>query len=177
MMQQIVEGLIFLSGEEGLELEQLAQIVELSSDECLSLLDELESKHQNDASSLMLVQYAKRYKFVTKPYLKDYALKFLHVNKVKQLSQSALETLAIIAYKQPVTRLEIEDIRGVSSEMMLRKLMALDLVAEAGRLDTVGRPVLYQVTQAFLDGFKMTSLDELPDLDVIEDNENEELFQ
>lgn len=177
MDQQILEGLLFISGDEGIELNQLMEILEVDEETLTSLLNSLKTHHEQDASSLQLVNYGGKYKFVTKPYLYDYALKLLNVNKVKQLSQSALETLAIIAYKQPITRIEIEDIRGVGSELMLRKLMALDLIEEAGRLDTVGRPILYQVTESFLDGFKMTSLDELPQLDAIQINSDEELYR
>ena len=95
---------------------------------------------------------------------------------MKQLSQSALETLAIIAYKQPITRLEIEEIRGVGCEIILRKLQSLDLIIEAGRLETPGRPILYGISDGFLDVFKMVSLNELPELN-LNNEEEQELFQ
>ena len=87
-----------------------------------------------------------------------------------------METLAIIAYKQPITRVEIEEIRGVSCDMMIRKLLARSLIKECGRTDAPGRPFLYEVTEEFMDAFKLKSLNELPDLPVIEQNMDEELF-
>ncbi|NLC41386.1 MAG: SMC-Scp complex subunit ScpB [Erysipelothrix sp.] len=177
MKRQIIEGLIFLSGDEGIDSTQLAEISECELDEVKDALDELKLHHEKSDSSLELVLYANKYKFVTKSFLYEYAKKLLDVNKVKQLSQSALETLAIIAYKQPITRLEIEELRGVGSEVMLRKLLAMDLISEAGRLETPGRPILYQVTDLFLDGFKMSTLEELPELDVVTQENDEDLFQ
>ncbi|HLV49769.1 MAG TPA: SMC-Scp complex subunit ScpB, partial [Erysipelothrix sp.] len=94
-----------------------------------------------------------------------------------QLSQAALETLAIIAYKQPITRLEIEEIRGVNSDMMCRRLEAMDLIREVGRADTIGRPILYEVTPSFMDVFKLTSLNELPEIKLEETEDEDGLFK
>ena len=91
-------------------------------------------------------------------------------------SQSALETLAIIAYKQPITRVQIEEIRGVNCDLMVRKLAALDLIEEAGRETTPGRPILYQVTPEFLDVFNLLSLEDLPVWETGISKEGEELF-
>ena len=93
------------------------------------------------------------------------------------LSQAALETLAIIAYKQPLTRIEIEEIRGVNCDMMIRKLLARNLIRECGRTDGPGRPFLYEVTEEFMDAFKLESLKELPDLPAVEQNMDSELFK
>lgn len=177
MKRQIIEGLIFLSGDEGISLQTLSDISEYDTEDVKEVINELITYHKESESSLELVLYANKYKFLTKNILFEYAKKLLDINKVKQLSQSALETLAIIAYKQPVTRIEIEELRGVGSEVMLRKLMAMDLISEAGRLEAPGRPILYQVTDTFLDGFKMSSLEELPELDHLINEQEEELFQ
>ena len=89
-----------------------------------------------------------------------------------------METLAIIAYKQPITRVEIEEIRGVGADMMLRKLLARDLIQEAGRSEAPGRPILYEVTNEFLNSFKLMSLEELPDLpDFKSTEESDDLFE
>jgi segregation and condensation protein B len=101
----------------------------------------------------------------------------LSIQKTRQLSQSALETLAIIAYKQPITRVEIEEIRGVGCDIMLRKLQALDLIREFGRSEAPGRPILYEVTQEFMDVFQLMSLDELPKLEQIVSGSSHELFE
>lgn len=177
MKRQILEGLIFLSGDEGIDEQQLLEIMEIDSENLNGVVSELKEHHAKDESSLQLVVYGDKFKFVTKPFLYEYARKLLNINKVKNLSQSALETLAIIAYKQPITRMEIEEIRGVSSEIILRRLMAMDLISEAGRLDSPGRPILYQVTESFMDGFKIMSLDELPELEAIEVDTNEDLYK
>ena len=92
------------------------------------------------------------------------------------LSNAALETLAIIAYKQPITRVEIEEIRGVGCDMMIRKLLARSLIKECGRSDAPGRPFLYEVTKEFMDTFQLESLKELPDLPDFKEQVDEELF-
>ena len=102
--------------------------------------------------------------FLTKEFVYPYGEKLFKEEKPMTLSQAAMETLAIVAYKQPVTRLEIEEIRGVSCEVMLKKLVAMDLIEAADRLDTVGKPLLYRVTDTFLDTFQLETLEELPAL-------------
>ena len=97
--------------------------------------------------------------------------------KISTLSQAALETLAIIAYKQPITRGEIEEIRGVGCDMMVRKLLARNLIKECGRSDAPGRPFLYEVTDEFMDAFKLESLKELPELPTFHEDEDSELFE
>ncbi len=175
-MVDIVEGLLHLSGDEGMTIQQLMSVTEFDLVDIKISLDKLKEKY-NEESPLILVDYGERYHFITNEYLFEYALKLLNLNKVRQLSQSALETLAIIAFKQPITRIEIEEIRGISSDLMLRKLMAQDLIEEAGRLDTPGRPILYRVTHVFLDLFKLVSLEELPQLEKLSPQQEQEFFQ
>ena len=128
--KRVLEGLLFLSGDEGLSIEQLNGCVE-----------ELDKK------------------------------------EIEVVLDAALETLAIIAYKQPITRAEIEEIRGVSCDMMVRKLLARNLIKECGRSDAPGRPFLYEVTEEFMDTFKLVSLKELPELPDFKDTMEEELFE
>lgn len=104
------------------------------------------------------------FKFVSKESVYPYIQKLFQVTKKNTLSPAALETLAIIAYKQPITRVEIEEIRGVGSDAMLRRLSLRNLIEEVGRADSPGMPILYGVTSEFLDIFKLLSIDELPDL-------------
>ena len=108
--------------------------------------------------------YGSNYKFISKKAVYPYAQELFHNAKANTLSQAALETLAIIAYKQPITRIEIEELRGVSAEMMLRRLLVRNLIREVGRSDAPGRPILYEVTEEFMDSFKLYSLNELPEL-------------
>ena len=105
-----------------------------------------------------------------------FAQKLFQSAKTSALSQSALETLAIVAYKQPITRVEIEEIRGVGCDMMLRKLQARNLITEVGRSEAPGRPILYGVTEEFMDSFKLLSLDELPDLPDFSEHQSDNLF-
>ena len=172
----IVEGLIFLSGEEGLSYQQIKQAVNCDSDSLLkSLLDELKQEYQNQEHGFELVEYASRYKFVTKESVYPYGQKLFESIKTPTLSQAALETLAIIAYKQPITRVEIEEIGGVNCDMVVKKLRARGIIHAKDRLDAVGKPLLYCVTDAFLDAFQLETLAELPDLATIA--QDDELFK
>ncbi len=172
---KIIEGLLFLSGEEGISVEQLQQALELSEVEIIEILASMQQALEaDDTRGIMLVCLADQYKFVTKSEIYDYAQKIYEQTKKQTLSSAALETLAIIAYKQPITRTDIEKLRGVGCEMMLKKLMGRELIYEVGRSEHIGKPFLYGVTQNFLDTFKLANLNELPEInfEVI----NQELF-
>lgn len=172
----IIEGLLFLSGEEGLRLEQIQGTLNQSNrDSILKDIELLKEEYQSSTKGIELVEYASRYKFVTKEFVYPYGEKLFSSEKTITLSQPALETLAIIAYRQPITRVEIEDIRGVGCEVMLKKLQARGLIEAKERLDTVGKPLLYTVTDTFLDTFQLETLQELPDLP--EQKQDEELFE
>ncbi len=174
----ILEGVIFVFGEDGVTLEQLSLAIDIPLEQTKDLLDDLIQHYQNEDRGMELVVFNGKYKFITKPFLRQYIERILTLSKTRQLSQSALETLAIIAYKQPVTRVEIEEIRGVGCELMLKKLAAMDLITESGRADSVGKPILYAVTDSFLDLFKLMSLDELPNLPTYEEtSEESQLFE
>ena len=172
----IIEGLLYLVGEDGLKSNQVAEVLEISLEDSEVYLNNIMTKYQSDSFAIELVNYGGIYKFITKKSIFTYAQKLFQTAKSNTLSQSALETLAIIAYKQPITRIEIEELRGVGSDMMLRKLQARNLIKEAGRSDAPGRPILYEVTEGFMDSFKLYSLDELPELPDFSSDENESLF-
>lgn len=175
--QAVIEGLLFVVGEEGIRKEQLAQVVELPLIRIDALLNKIKAKYEAEDYGIELVDYGNIYKFISKTAVYPYAQKLFHTGKQQSLSQSALETLAIIAYKQPITRVEIEELRGVGAEMMLRKLQARDLIREAGRSDAPGRPILYEVTEEFMDSFKLYTLNELPELpEYGADKNNSNLF-
>lgn len=176
-IKTILEGLLFLSGDEGLSLEQIADCMdELEKNEIELGLDELMQDYLQDERGIELVRFGGIYKFVSKEVIHPYAQRLFAATKMSTLSQAALETLAIIAYKQPITRIEIEEIRGVNCDMMVRKLLARSLIKECGRSDAPGRPFLYTVTEEFMDTFKLESLKELPDLPDFKGNRDEELF-
>lgn len=174
MNKQIVEGLIFLSGDEGLTKEQLMMACEISEVELEKYIDELMDDCAN--RGIELVHFGEKYKYLSREEVHEYAQKIYSSSKMANLSPSALETLAIIAYKQPITRSEIEEIRGISCDNMLRKLSARGLIQENGRSDAPGRPFLYEVTDEFMDTFKLTSLKELPILKTIDENEENDFL-
>ncbi|MBP3870076.1 MAG: SMC-Scp complex subunit ScpB [Faecalicoccus sp.] len=164
-INSLIEGLIFLSGDEGLTLEQILKALEINDISAVKeSIELLKEEYDKPEHGIELVEYASRYKFVTKETVYPFGQKLFEQFKQATLSQAALETLAIIAYKQPVTRVEIEEIRGVNCEMMLKKLMNRGLIEAKDRLDIIGKPLLYTVTDVFLDTFQLETLEELPEL-------------
>lgn len=174
----VLEGLLFVTGDEGLTASQAADTLGVSEKKAEELFAQLQKVWQSDDRGLEVVRYGDIYRFLTKAFVHFYAARLFSKDVKTQLSQAALETLAIIAYKQPVTRVEIEEIRGVSADAMLRKLIARGLVKEDGRSEAPGRPILYSVTNEFMDAFQLLSLDELPDLPAFNQDEkkNDDLF-
>lgn len=175
-MISIIEGLLFLSGEEGLSIDQLqASLPEAKKEEILASIKTLQENYNDRSHGIELVEYANRYKFLTKEFIYPYGQRLFEQIKQASLSQAAFETLAIIAYKQPITRVEIEEIRGVNCEMMLKKLQARGLIEAKDRLDAIGKPLLYTVTSEFLDAFALETIKELPELP--QEKHDEELFE
>lgn len=176
-IEAIVEGLLYIVGDDGVRIEQLAATIDKSLEDTEVILKNIQNKYASEVYGIELVSYGKSYKFISKKDVFPYAQELFHTSKQNTLSQSALETLAIIAYKQPITRIEIEELRGVGADMMLRKLLARNLIKEAGRSEAPGRPFLYEVTDEFMDSFKLETLSELPDLpEYTNDEESENLF-
>ena len=173
----VLEGLLFVAGDDGITLEEASYILELERSAVRQLLDELKKRLEDENSGLELLLTASHYKLVTKASLKSYIEKYAVSPYSSQLSQASLETLAIIAYKQPVTRVDIESIRGVQSSGSIQKLLLRDLIEEAGRLETPGRPKLYKTTAYFMDYFGLESLDALPDASNLFDLDSEEANQ
>ncbi len=176
-MRKILEGLLFLSGDEGLSASQLCEVLEISNESLEKNINQMMNEYLEEEHGLELVHFGGRYKFVTKEIVYPYAEKLFSSAKIATLSSAALETLAIIAYKQPITRAEIEEIRGVGCDMMIRKLMARSLIKECGRSDAAGRPFLYEVTEEFMDSFKLQSLAELPELKEVKQETMQNLFE
>ena len=170
------EALLYIVGEDGISTDSLISVLEIGKDEILKILEELREEYLSETHGIELTEYGGLWRFMTKKEVNETALKLLQLNQSTTLSQSALETLAIIAYKQPITRVEIEEIRGVGCEMMLRRLLTRNLIKEAGRADAPGRPILYEVTPEFMDTFSLVSLKELPELPTYQSEEEETLF-
>ena len=177
-LKAIVEGILFVCGDEGVTLAQLADVLAINEETLQSMMDDFIMEYnQHEERGMEAVYYGRHYKLVSKASCHPYVQKLFEQDTTIQFSQAALETLAIIAYNQPITRVEIEEIRGVSCEMMLKKLQARNLIREAGRLDTPGLPYTYEVTEQFMDTFSLKSLEELPKLpDYQKVSEEGELF-
>ena len=122
-------------------------------------------KRQDNSRGIKLISIDDNYQLVTKPHNSEYIQKLLKTNKRQSLSQASLEALAIIAYKQPVTRIDIDEIRGVKSDRAIVSLHEKNLIKECGRLEAPGRPILYGTTEEFLRYFNLSNLEELPSLD------------
>lgn len=160
-----IAGLLFVAGEEGISLETLQETLQVPQEELLELLAQLQHHLSEDPMSpIDLVNYGQRYFLMTQSDLDETIRSFAQSPLQQKLSRAAIETLAIVAYRQPVTRVTIDEIRGVSSQAMLQKLLLRDLIAEVGRLDAPGRPLLYGVTPYFYNYFGLTSLDDLPEI-------------
>ncbi|HET7629216.1 MAG TPA: SMC-Scp complex subunit ScpB [Bacillales bacterium] len=172
----IVEGLLFLAGDDGLEAKEIANVLEMDVRLVEELMEQMKMNYAGEANGFELVEIAGTYKFMTKPELAPYIQKLLESPGEARLSQAALETLAIVAYKQPITRAEIEDIRGVKTEKVLQTLAAHALIKEVGRAEGTGRAILYGTTDEFLQYFGLHSLQELPPFpDELEKEANEEI--
>ena len=176
MMNEIgaVETLLFVAGDEGLSLEEIATVLECTTQFAFQLLTQLQKNYESSkASGLMLLEVGNHYQLATKKeyagIIKKYAISPLSTN----LSQAALETLAIIAYKQPLTRMEIDEIRGVQTSGALQKLLLRGLIEDKGRVNGPGRAILYGTTNYFMDYFGLKNIKELPAIDELEQDQEE----
>lgn len=175
MKKAVLEGLLFVVGEDGLTLEQIEDVLEIDEEKSKELLMELKKDYEDDARGLRIDFLGNRFKLTTKFEHREYYQKLIENPETNVLSQSALETLAIIAYNEPITRVEIDKLRGVGSVQMVRKLVAKGFIKEVGRSDLPGRPILYETTSDFLDYFGLATIEDLPDMrDFLEENEKEE---
>lgn len=163
----ILEAVLFTAGDP-LSVMEIADILETNEDETVKLLSELEEKLKEYNSGLVLKNVAGGYQLLTRPEF-FYMVKKLAQVKEQKLSTPAMETLSIIAFKQPITKQEIENIRGVRIERSIARLMELNLIEEKGRKAILGHPILYGTTDLFLRTFGIKSLEELPNLPSVEE--------
>lgn len=169
-----IEALLFIAGDEGLSIRQIAEILELSPSAIHQSLEKMLKKYEEDSySALTIIETAKTYKLVTKEQFSNLLKNYAQTPINQSLSRASLETLAIIAYKQPITRVEVDVIRGVNSSSAISKLQAFGLVVEIGKKDVLGRPNLYGTTDYFLDYMGINCLDELIDISSIDFKEEE----
>lgn len=167
----IIESLLYVTGDP-LPIETIAGILECSVDFATEIMEVLEKVYEKDESrGIKLICINRAYQFGTKPLNSDHVQMLLKTNVRQSLSRASLETLSIIAYKQPITRVEIEEIRGVKSDRAIYTLVEKGLIKECGKKNVIGRPNLYGTTDEFLKHFDFTSLGELPSLDIFMDEE------
>ena len=169
-MKAIIEGLLFISGEEGINEKQIADVLQIDIVIVKELLSNLIEQYRSETRGMQIVELAGVYQLTTKQEHAPYFKRLINSPNSATLSQAALETLAIVAYKQPITRAEIEEIRGVKSERPIQSLVSKVLVKEVGRVEGTGRAILYGTTNDFLDHFGLKSLRELPPLPEKEDD-------
>jgi segregation and condensation protein B len=161
-MKSVIEGLLFVAGDEGLDVKQLAEIIEADIFLVKGLIAELQTEFAKKKRGIQIAEVAGAYQLTTLPSHAPYFERLAYTPSRSSLSQAALEALAIVAYKQPITRIDIEEIRGVKSERALHTLVAKGLIREVGRADAVGRPILYGTSKDFLGYFGLSSIAELP---------------
>jgi segregation and condensation protein B len=167
----LIESLLFVA-DEPVSVARLAEALETTQGEVEQALEELEATLQ--ARGLRLERMATRIQMVTAPQAAEAVERFLGLGTRRRLSPAALEALAIVAYRQPISRPEIEAVRGVNSDSVLRTLMSAGLIEEVGRAPTVGRPILYGTTFSFLQHFGLRGLEDLPELEEVEPVEPEQ---
>lgn len=181
-LKSIIEGLLFLAGEEGITMKQFVEVTEQHKELIADAIEEMRVNFKQDGRGLQILQIAGAYQLATLPEHAPYFERFAYSPSRSSLSQAALEVLSIVAYRQPITRVEIEEIRGVKSERAIHTLANRDLITEVGRAEAIGRPILYGTTKLFLDYFGMDSLADLPELSQVEgtdqlEEETDLLFQ
>lgn len=172
----ILEGILFVQGDEGINLSTLCQIMNITETEAKDLLLNLKKSYEEKNRGLRISYLGDAFKLTTKSEHKEYYEKMVVNPETNTLSQAALEVLAIVAYHQPITRLEIEELRGVSCTHTLRKLLAKGLLKEVGKSDMPGRPNLYKTTSEFLDYFGLATIEDLPKMEIDIDDKETELF-
>jgi segregation and condensation protein B len=170
----VLEGILFAVGDEGLTLKQIEDILGISSEESKELLMNLKTRYESDNYGIQIGFLGDTFKLTTKKEHKEYYKKLIENPETNTLTQAALETLAIVAYNEPVTVQNVDEIRGVGSREMIRRLIAKGFLKEVGKSDAPGKPTLYATTRDFLDYFGLSSKEELPKFEDIAQTESDD---
>ena len=170
-IKNIIEAIMFAYGEP-ISIKELNSIInkDLSHKEIEFMMDSLINEYKENDRGIQIIRLENKYQMCTNEKYADYIKMVLEHKKKKTLSQATLETLTIIAYKQPVTKLEIENIRGVKCDKALKTLQENDLIVEAGRLNKIGKPIIYKTSDEFLKLLNIESIEELPKVEEVEEN-------
>ncbi|MCH5341916.1 MAG: SMC-Scp complex subunit ScpB [Acetatifactor sp.] len=165
--EAVIEAVLFTMGE-SVEISRLADVIEEDVKTTNEILEEMAKQYARDDRGIFLTRLDNSVQLCTKAEMYEYLIKIAKAPRKMMLTDTVLETLSIIAYKQPVTRIEVERIRGVSCDHAINKLLEYDLITELGRLDAPGRPLLFGTTEQFLRSFGVASLEELPELNPVQ---------
>lgn len=177
-MKAALEGLLFVIGDEGLSLKDITSILEITEDEAKKIIKDLYNELNQDNRGIKLEYLGEKFKLTTKTEHAKYFEKLVQNEQNNKLSDAALEVLSIIAYSGPITRVDIDKIRGVSSAYIVRKLVLKNLIEECGKSEDAGRPMLYRITNQFLNYFGLGSIKDLPEIkEIKKDTENSNLFE
>lgn len=179
-LKSVTEGILFVVGDEGITLKELSDTLGVSESEVKEILSNLRHDYENNERGLRISFLGNTFKLTTKSEHKMYYEKLVTDSKTFTLSNASLEVLAIIAYNEPITRVKIDEIRGVSSSQIVRKLLARGFIKECGKDNSIGKPNLYKTTNEFLDYFGLATKEDLPKLDIKDspvDNSEVELYK
>ena len=165
--EAVIEAILFTMGD-SVEISRLAEVIEEDVKTTKSILKDMAARYEEENRGIGLTQFDNSVQLCTKSDMYEYLIKIAKTPRKMTLTDTVLETLSIVAYKQPVTRLEIERVRGVSCDHAINKLLEYDLITELGRLDAPGRPLLFGTTEQFLRCFGVKSLEELPELNPVQ---------
>ena len=175
----VLEGILFIVGDEGTTIKEISNILEVNEEEVKDLLMQLKKDYESDDRGLRISYLGNAFKLTTKEEHKEYYEKLVIDTKTTNLSNAALEVLAVIAYNEPITRLKVDEIRGVNSSQIIRRLLARGFLKVCGKDDSIGKPNLYKTTNEFLDYFGLSSINDLPDIiyQSREENDNGDLYE
>lgn len=166
-IKSAVESLLFVWGDP-LEAKACAELFNLPTSDMIRIMRELMQDYDERGGGIRIREVGKAYQFYTIPENDDYISKLVTPVRTRRLSQAALEVLAVIAYKQPVTKSQIDGVRGIKSDRVIEGLLAKGMIEEKGRSNAIGRPIIYGTTRKFLEVFGFESLKDLPEIDDVE---------
>lgn len=170
----VIEGILFIVGDEGISLQEISNILNIGIEDVKNSLIELKKDYDDEGRGLRISFLGNAFKLTTKEEHKEYYEKLVIDTKSNGLSNAALEVLAVIAYNEPITRIEIDEIRGVNSSQIVRRLLARGFIKICGKKDTIGKPSLYKTTNEFLDYFGLSSSSDLPEIVIKKDKEDKD---
>ena len=163
-LKAVLEGILFIVGDEGTTINDMVKVLEVTEEEVKNLLMELKKDYESNDRGLRISYLGNAFKLTTKEEHREYYERLVSDSKTSGLSNATLEVLAIIAYNEPITRLQVDDIRGVNSAQIIRRLLARGFIKVCGKSDGIGKPNLYRTTNEFLDYFGLSSKNDLPDI-------------